>query len=77
MIMPMISIALLIGSVNTIQVTIEEGIVEGAIIENRYGNPYYSFKGIPYAEPPLGDLRFKVSFYSYCVYVFVGQWITF
>ncbi|VEN60664.1 unnamed protein product [Callosobruchus maculatus] len=23
------------------------------------GTPYYSFRGIPYAEPPIGNLRFK------------------
>lgn len=23
--------------------------------------PYYAFKGIPYAEPPVNKLRFKVS----------------
>lgn len=24
------------------------------------GISFYSFKGIPYAKPPIGDLRFKV-----------------
>lgn len=24
------------------------------------GIPFYSFKGIPYAKPPINDLRFKV-----------------
>lgn len=24
------------------------------------GNPFYAFKGIPYAKPPIDSLRFKV-----------------
>lgn len=43
------------------------------IVETEYGQvrghrnetlleklPYYSFKGIPYGRPPIGELRFKV-----------------
>ncbi|CAG4978991.1 unnamed protein product [Colias eurytheme] len=42
-----------------VQVKVNEGVLEGSKVDNVYGKPYFSFKGIPYAEPPLGDLRFK------------------
>ncbi|XP_045506360.1 juvenile hormone esterase-like [Colias croceus] len=41
------------------KVRVNEGVLEGSAVENAYGKPYFSFKGIPYAEPPIGDLRFK------------------
>ncbi|CAH2084434.1 unnamed protein product [Euphydryas editha] len=41
------------------KVKISDGILEGEKVKNEYGGTYYSFKGIPYAKPPLGDLRFK------------------
>lgn len=42
-----------------VHVTVSEGILEGEVLESSVGGNYYSFKGIPYAEPPLGDLRFR------------------
>lgn len=43
-----------------VQVKVAEGILEGETINNEFGGTYHSFKGIPFAEPPVGDLRFKV-----------------
>lgn len=37
------------------------GIVKGKTVHSRSGMPFYAFQGIPYAKPPVGDLRFKVS----------------
>lgn len=42
------------------QVTTSSGIVVGRSLLSRLGNEFYAFRGVPYATPPLGDLRFKV-----------------
>lgn len=38
----------------------EYGTLNGIISDNN-GEKYIAFKGIPYAKPPIGNLRFKVS----------------
>lgn len=38
------------------------GCVEGVAQPGYQINEYEAFFGIPYAEPPVGDLRFAVSF---------------
>lgn len=38
------------------QVTTQNGVVEGT---RETGSPILIFKGIPYAQPPVGDLRWK------------------
>nr|NP_001165390.1 carboxyl/cholinesterase 2 precursor [Bombyx mori]BAI66478.1 carboxyl/cholinesterase 2 [Bombyx mori] len=43
-----------------IQVSVTQGILEGEELANEVdGSTLYSFKGIPYAQPPVGNLRFK------------------
>lgn len=41
-------------------VNTEHGALRGRVCDNGVGK-YLAFKGIPYAKPPLGKLRFKVS----------------
>ncbi|XP_037942973.1 esterase B1-like [Teleopsis dalmanni] len=36
-----------------------QGEIRGARRRSIYGDDYFSFEGIPYGRPPLGDLRFK------------------
>lgn len=35
------------------------GQIKGVKWRSLYGPTYYSFEGIPFAKPPIGDLRFK------------------
>ncbi|XP_026749625.2 juvenile hormone esterase-like isoform X1 [Galleria mellonella] len=40
-------------------VRVEQGKLKGSTHNLLDGSPYYSFKGISYAQPPVGELRFK------------------
>lgn len=35
------------------------GQIQGTVMRSFLGRPIYAFRGIPYAEPPVGNLRFE------------------
>lgn len=43
-----------------VTVRTKSGLVKGFKIASHYNYRYFNFIGIPYAKPPIGDLRFKV-----------------
>lgn len=49
------------ASKNSPVVEIQSGKIRGTIETGVTGEKYLAYKGIPYAKPPLGDLRFEVS----------------
>ncbi|XP_037793387.1 esterase FE4-like [Penaeus monodon] len=51
----------------TVAVQLQQGAIEGSKSEAKGGRTFYSFLGIPYAEPPVGSLRFKAP-------VRAGEW---
>lgn len=42
------------------KVKIKQGVLVGAKRKTRNGFEYDDYLNIPYAKPPVGDLRFKV-----------------
>ncbi|XP_046628343.1 esterase E4-like [Neodiprion virginianus] len=40
-------------------VEVKQGLLRGATVESVIGGSYIAFKGIPYAAPPVGNLRFR------------------
>lgn len=50
------------GDADVVEVDIESGRIRGKRSLTLFREkPYYSFRGIPFAQPPIKDLRFKVS----------------
>jgi hypothetical protein len=48
-------------------VTVQQGRLKGLLVESVRGQEMFVFLGIPYAKPPVGELRFKVGFGSFLV----------
>ncbi|XP_011629723.1 juvenile hormone esterase-like [Pogonomyrmex barbatus] len=44
---------------NRVKISVHEGKLIGIVEKNVYNNSYIAFRGIPYAKPPIGELRFK------------------
>ena len=39
---------------------LSQGKIKGSILKSRNGREFKAFQGIPYAKPPIGNLRFQV-----------------
>jgi len=46
-------------------VTVEQGTLQGVKLSTVWGKEYLAFRGIRYAKPPVGKLRFQASWFLY------------
>merc|ERR1712013_107607 len=58
---------ILLASAEDVTVMLNKGKLKGERMDYDFGQYYYAFKGIPYARPPVKELRFKAP-------VEVGHW---
>ena len=72
----MLLLTLLVSAVQGEDVTVNlsKGKLRGARLDYDFGQYYYAFKGIPYARPPVKELRFKVSVIFQCRFCFFVNW---
>lgn len=54
-------------------VAVKQGQLKGTIDTDLDGQPFYKFKGIPYAKPPIGPLRFKVCIQFWAFNFFISN----
>jgi len=53
-------------------VVLEQGTLQGLHYKTRLSNkPYVSFLGVPYALPPIKDLRFKVRIFNSISFLYI------
>lgn len=63
-----------------ILLNIQQGTLRGTQRTNRKNGIFYSFQSIPFAEPPTGALRFKVSLKCETIYnghTLIEEWYGF
>ena len=53
--------SLLVGiTAEDVTITLNKGKLKGERMDYDFGQYYYAFKGVPYAKPPVKELRFQV-----------------
>jgi len=59
MIIPSVLLTLGLAAAEDVIVSTTKGKIQGERVDYEMGQYYYAFKGVPYAKPPVKDLRFK------------------